>query len=114
MALPDPLPIVLITLALLVVWELVAWLYFTSSVPPQFREGALSGADPTVPSEMRVVQMKLPLPSLVLAAMVSPENVNQLWLAGLITLRSAVFGFIVGGAIVFCLAVFMDQSRTLD
>jgi NitT/TauT family transport system permease protein len=112
--LPDPLPILLIALALLVAWELLAWVYFTSNVPPQFREGALSGADPTVPSEMRVVQMKLPLPSLVLAAMVSPENVNQLWLAGLITLRSAVFGFIVGGAIGFCLAVFMDQSRTLE
>ena len=112
--LPDPLPLILIALALLVAWELLAWLYFTSSVPLQFREGALSGADPTVPPEMRVVQMKLPLPNLVLAALVSPDNVNQLWVAGLITLRSAVLGFVVGGAIGFCLAVFMDQSRALE
>jgi len=32
----------------------------------------------------------------VLAALVSADNVNQLWLAGLITLRSAVLGFVAG------------------
>jgi len=112
--LPDPLPIMLIALVLLVAWELLAWLYFNSSVSPQFREGALSGADTTVPPEMRVVQMKLPLPHLVLAALVNPDNVTQLWFAGLITLRSAVLGFIVGGIVGFGLAVFMDQSRTLE
>ena len=112
--LPDPLPIVLVALVLLVAWELLAWLYFNTSVSPQFREGALSGADTTVPPEMRVVQMKLPLPHLVLAALVNPDNVNQLWLAGLITLRSAVLGFIVGGLVGFSLAVFMDQSRALE
>src|SRR5207302_1360834 len=112
--LPDPLPIVLIALVLLVAWELLAWLYFNSSVSPQFREGALSGADTTVPPEMRVVQMKLPLPHLVLAALVNPDNVSQLWFAGLITLRSAVLGFIVGGVVGFGLAVFMDQSRALE
>ena len=104
----------LIALVLLVAWELLAWLYFNSSVSPQFREGALSGADTTVPPEMRVVQMKLPLPHLVLAALVNPDNVTQLWFAGLITLRSAVLGFIVGGIVGFGLAVFMDQSRTLE
>ena len=112
--LPDPLPIMLIALVLLVAWELLAWLYFNSSVSPQFREGALSGADTTVPPEMRVVQMKLPLPHLVLAALVNPDNATQLWFAGLITLRSAVLGFIVGGIVGFGLAVFMDQSRTLE
>ncbi len=81
---------------------------------PEFRTGAITGADTSVPSEMRVVQMKLPLPNLVLAALVSPENFTQLWLAGLITLRSAVVGFIVGGAVGFCLAIFMAQSRALE
>lgn len=112
--LPDPVPIVVVALALLLIWELVAWLYFNGNVSPQFRQGAITGADPTVPSEMRVVQMKLPLPNLVLAALVSPENISQLWLAGLITLRSAVLGFMVGGSIGFALAVFMAQSRLLE
>jgi NitT/TauT family transport system permease protein len=110
----DLLPIVVVAIALLLLWQLVAYLYFTSSVPPEFRTGAITGADTTVPSEMRVVQMKLPLPNLVLSALISPENFQQLWLAGLITLRSAVVGFIVGGTVGFCLAVFMAQSRALE
>jgi NitT/TauT family transport system permease protein len=112
--LPDPLPIVIIGVALLIAWQVVASLYFNGNVSPQFREGAITGADPTVPSEMRVVQMKLPLPSLVITALISPDNVAQLWGAGLITLRSAVLGFIVGGAIGFGLALFMAQSRALE
>lgn len=112
--LPDLLPTVLVGLVLLVAWQLLAWLYFSSSVPPLFRDGALSGADPSVPSEMRVVQMKLPFPNLVLAALISPDNVSQLWVAGLITLRSAVLGFVVGGLVGFGLALGMDQSRALE
>jgi NitT/TauT family transport system permease protein len=111
---PDPLPIVLVGLAVVVLWEVVSWLYLNASVTPQFRAGVISGADPTVPAEMRVVQMKLPLPHLVLAALFSPENVNQLWLAGLITLRSAVLGFAVGGVIGFGLAIVIVQSRALE
>jgi NitT/TauT family transport system permease protein len=63
---------------------------------------------------MRVVMMKLPLPSLVLTALVTPENAPQLWLAGLITLRSAVIGFVVGGLIGFALAVLMSQTRLIE
>jgi len=110
----DPLPIVLVGVAVLVAWEVVSWLYFNASVPPQFRGGAISGADPGVPPEMRVVQMKLPLPHLVLAALVSPDNVSQLWVAGLITLRSALLGFVVGGVIGFGLAIAIVQSRVLE
>lgn len=112
--LADPLPIVLMAVAVLVAWEIASWLYFNASVAPQFRGGAISGADPTVPAEMRVIQMKLPLPHLVLAALVSPENVNQLWFAGLITLRSAVLGFVVGGLVGFGLAIVIGQSRALE
>ncbi len=112
--LPDPLPIVLVALVLLIALELVAWLYFNANVSPQFRVGAITGADPTVPAEMRVVQMKLPLPHLVVAALFSPENVNQLWLAGLVTLRSALLGFVAGGVIGFVLAILIFQSRVLE
>jgi len=108
------LPVGLALLGLLVAWELVAWLYFTASVPPAFQAGAISGADPSVPADMRVVQTKLPLPHLVLAALVDPSNAGQLWLAGLITLRSAVLGFVVGGAIGFGLALLMAQSRPIE
>src|SRR5438876_1778654 len=112
--LPDPLPVVAVAIALLIVWQLLAWVYFTANVSPEFRDGVITGADPTVPAEMRVVQMKLPLPNLVLAALVSPDNAGQLWLAGLITLRSAVLGFVVGGVVGFGLAVLMAQSRPLE
>jgi NitT/TauT family transport system permease protein len=112
--LPDPLPIVLVALALVVLWEVVSWVFFSASVAPQFRVGAISGADPTVPAEMRVVQMKLPFPHLVVAAVFSPDNVSQLWLAGLITLRSALLGFAVGGLLGFGLAIVMAQSRALE
>jgi NitT/TauT family transport system permease protein len=111
---PDPVPLVLVAVGMLVVWQIVASLYFIATVSPQFREGAISGADPSVPPEMRVVQMKLPLPSLVLAALFNPDNFAQLWLAGLTTLRSAVVGFLVGGTIGFGLAVVMDQSRAVE
>ena len=112
--LPDPLPVVAVAIALLIVWQLLAWVYFTANVSPEFRDGVITGADPTVPAEMRVVQMKLPLPNLVLAALLSPDNAGQLWLAGLITLRSAVLGFSVGGVVGFGLAVLMAQSRMLE
>jgi NitT/TauT family transport system permease protein len=111
---PDPLPMLLVGLALIALWQAVAWLYFVANVPPEFRDGAISGADPTVPPEMRVVQMKMPLPSLVFAALVNPDNVNQLWLAGLITLRSAALGFIIGGLVGFGLALLMAQSRVIE
>src|SRR5207248_4871921 len=110
----DPLAIILVAVALLVAWQFVATLYFNANVTPQFRDGAISGADPSVPAEMRVVQMKLPLPNLVVSALLNPDNLTQLWLAGLITLRSAVLGFIVGGSVGFGLAVFMAQSRALE
>jgi NitT/TauT family transport system permease protein len=112
--LPDPLPIVVVGLAVLALWQLLAILYFNASVSPEFRDGALSGADTRVPPEMRVVMIKLPLPNLVLSALFNPENVTQLWLAGLITLRSAVLGFLVGGSIGFGLAVLMAQSRAVE
>lgn len=107
-------PIAITLLALLVLWELVAWLYFNATVPPQFQAGAISGADPAVPSEMRVVQTKLPLPHLVVQALFDPQNATQLWLAGLITLRSAVSGFVVGGLIGFGLALLMAQARPIE
>src|SRR5712691_13041329 len=112
--LPEPLPVVIVACAILVVWQLVAGVYFNASVAPEFRDGAISGADPKVPPEMRVVMMKLPLPSLVLSALVNPDNAPQLWLAGLITLRSSVVGFVVGGLIGFVLAVLMAQTRLIE
>jgi NitT/TauT family transport system permease protein len=108
------LPVVSVSVALVLVWELAAWLYFDANVAEQFRAGAISGSDPTVPSEMRVVQMKLPLPHLVFAALIDPDNINQLWLAGLLTLRSALIGFVVGALVGFGLALFMVQSRLLE
>ena len=113
-ALPDPLPVLLVAGVLLILWELASWAYLTATVPPQFREGAITGADTTVPPEMRVVQMKLPLPHLVLAALANPENANQLWLAGLVTLKSALLGFLVGAAIGFLLAIGMAQAHALE
>jgi len=112
--LPDPVPMLIVGLLVLHVWQLVASLYFNATVPPQFRDGAMSGSDPSAPLEKRVVQMKLPLPSLVVAALLNPDNLAQLWVAGLITLRSAVLGFVVGGMVGFGLAVFMAQSRVLE
>ena len=112
--LPEPLPLLLVAAALLALWELAAWAYFVASVPPELRAGVISGADTTVPAEMRVVQMPLPLPHLVLAALLSPENLEPLWLAGLVTLRSAVLGFAAGGAIGFLLALAMAQALVLE
>jgi NitT/TauT family transport system permease protein len=112
--LPEPLAVVVVCVGLLVAWEIISWLYFTATVPPEFRVGAISGADPTVPSEMRVVQTKLPLPHLVVAALLNPDNVDQLWVAGLITLRSALLGFVVGGLVGFGVALAMDQSRVVE
>jgi NitT/TauT family transport system permease protein len=103
-----------VTLVLIVIWELAASLYFDANVASQFRAGAISGADPTVPPEMRVVQMKLPLPHLVLAALLDPANVNQLWLAGLLTLRSALVGFAVGAVLGFGIALAMIQARVVE
>lgn len=111
---PDPLPMALVAIALLALWQLVAYVYFGANVTPEFRTGAITGADPRVPPEMRVVMMKLPLPNLVISALFTPENFGQLWLAGLITLRSAVLGFVVGGLIGFGLAVLMAQSRVVE
>jgi NitT/TauT family transport system permease protein len=113
-ALPTPLAVLLVAAILLVAWEVVAWAYFTATVPPEFRDGVISGADPAVPSEMRVAQVKLPFPHLVLAALVNPDNANQLWLAGLITLRSAVIGFAIGAVVGFLLAVAMAQASTIE
>jgi NitT/TauT family transport system permease protein len=113
-ALPDPLPLLIVGAAVLLVWEMASWLYFASRVAPEFRAGAISGADPTVPAEMRVVQTMLPFPHLVLAALLSPDNVEQLWLAGLVTLRSAALGFAVGGVIGFLLALAMAQARVVE
>jgi NitT/TauT family transport system permease protein len=100
--------------ALLVAWELLAAWYFYASVPPEFRVGAITGADPTVPAEMRVVQTRLPFPSLVLLTLFDPANVGQLWLAGLITLRGAIVGFAIGGIIGFVLALVMDLARGVE
>jgi NitT/TauT family transport system permease protein len=108
------LSVLLVALGLVLLWELASWAYFVTTVAPEFRAGAISGADPTVPAEMRVVQTRLPFPHLVLAALVDPENVNQLWIAGLITLRSALFGFVLGAAVGFLLALVMDQARVLE
>jgi NitT/TauT family transport system permease protein len=108
------MPIIAVALGLLVLWELVAWAYFLANVSEPFRAGAISGADPAVPPEMRVVQIKLPLPHLIAAALLNPENVEQLWLAGLITLRSAVLGFALGAAVGFGLALLLVQSRLLE
>jgi NitT/TauT family transport system permease protein len=110
----DPLAILLVAVALVAVWQLVATVYFDANVTEPFRAGAISGADPTVPAEMRVVQMKLPLPNLVFMALFNPDNLAQLWLAGLITLRSAVIGFMVGGVIGFGLALLMAQSQLVE
>jgi NitT/TauT family transport system permease protein len=107
-------PVLAVTLGLLVAWEVAASLYFEANVAQQVRAGAISGSDPSVPPEMRVVQMKLPLPHLVLAALLDPDNVNQLWLAGLLTLRSALLGFVVGALVGFGLALVMVQSRVME
>ena len=90
---------------LLLAWELLAAAYFNANVTPEFRVGAITGADPTVPAEMRVVQTRLPFPSLVLLTLFDPANAGQLWGAGLITLRSAVLGFAIGGLVGFGLAL---------
>jgi NitT/TauT family transport system permease protein len=108
------LPVLAVTLGLIAIWEVAAAWYFDANVTEQFRAGAISGADPTVPAEMRVVQMKLPLPHLVLAALIDPTNVNQLWLAGLLTLRSALIGFVVGAVLGFGIAVSMIQARVVE
>ena len=108
------LPVLVVALAVLVGWELLASWYFSVNVSPEFRVGAITGADPTVPPEMRVVQTKLPFPSLVLLTLVDPANVNQLWVAGLVTLRGALIGFAIGGMVGFVLALAMDQARALE
>ncbi len=108
------LPVLGVSLALVIAWEAAAWLYFDANVAQQFRAGAISGSDPSVPPEMRVVQMKLPLPHLVFAALVDPDNLTQLWVAGLVTLRSALLGFGVGGLVGFSLALVMVQSRVIE
>jgi NitT/TauT family transport system permease protein len=108
------LPVLLAAGVLLVVWELLAAWYFNLSVSPEFRVGAITGADPTVPAEMRVVQTRLPFPSLVLLTLFDPANVSQLWLAGLITLRGAVVGFAIGGIVGFALALVMDLARGVE
>jgi len=48
---------------------------------PLILVGAITGADRTVPPEMRVVQTKLPYPSLVLLTLFDAANTGQLWLA---------------------------------
>jgi NitT/TauT family transport system permease protein len=108
------LPVLLAAGVLLVVWELLAAWYFNISVSPEFRVGAITGADPTVPAEMRIVQTRLPFPSLVLLTLFDPANVSQLWLAGLITLRGAVVGFAIGGIVGFALALVMDLARGVE
>jgi NitT/TauT family transport system permease protein len=108
------LPVVGVSVVLILVWELAATLYFDANVSQQFRAGAISGSDPAVPPEMRIVQMKLPLPHLVLAALVDADNVNQLWLAGLLTLRSALVGFVAGALVGFGLALVMVQARVME
>ncbi len=113
-ALPDALVVLLVALALVALWQLAAWLYLTATVPPEFREGVITGADTRVPAELRVEQMKLPLPSMILAALANPDNADQLWLAGLTTLRSAVLGFAVGATVGFLLALAMAQATVLE
>ena len=107
-------PVLVTAGLLLLAWELAASWYFNANVTPEFRVGAITGADPTVPPEMRVVQTRLPFPSLVLLTLFDPDNVGQLWGAGLITLRSAVLGFLIGGLFGFGLALLMDQARAVE
>ena len=107
-------PVLVAAGILLLGWELLAAWYFNANVTPEFRVGAITGADPTVPAEMRVVQTRLPFPSLVLLTLFDPDNAGQLWGAGLITLRSAVLGFAIGGLVGFGLALLMDQARAVE
>jgi NitT/TauT family transport system permease protein len=113
-ALGGALPVLLVAAVLFVGWELLAAWYFNANVTPEFRVGAITGADQTVPPEMRVVQTRLPFPSLVLLTLVDPANAGQLWGAGLITLRGALLGFAIGGVIGFLLALAMDQARLVE
>jgi NitT/TauT family transport system permease protein len=108
------LPVIVTVAALLALWEGAALLYFNANVTPEFRVGAITGADPMVPPEMRVVQTRLPFPSLVAYTLADPANVGQLWGAGLVTLRGALLGFAIGGSIGFGLAMAMDQARALE
>ena len=108
------LPVLVVAVVLFALWEVAAAVYFNANVSPEFRVGAITGADQTVPAEMRVVQTRLPFPSLVLYTMFDPQNVDQLWVAGLITLRGALLGFALGGTIGFLLALAMDQARALE
>src|SRR5829696_9925063 len=101
----EVLPVLVVAAGLLIVWELLAAWYFNANVTPEFRVGAITGADPTVPPEMRVIQTRLPFPSLVLLTLVDPANAGQLWGAGLITLRGALLGFAIGGVVGFGLAL---------
>ena len=107
-------PVVVVAAVLLIGWELLASWYFSTSVRPEFRVGAITGADPTVPAEMRVVQTRLPFPSLVLLTLFDPANADQLWLAGLITLRAAAVGFAIGGVVGFALGLAMDLARGVE
>lgn len=107
-------PVLVAAGILLLGWELLAAWYFNANVTPEFRVGAITGADPTVPAEMRVVQTRLPFPSLVLLTLFDPDNAGQLWGAGLVTLRSAVLGFAIGGLVGFGLALLMDQTRAVE
>ena len=108
------LPVLTVAAVLLIGWELLASWYFSANVTPEFRIGAITGADPTVPPEMRVVQTKLPFPSLVLLTLFDPANADQLWVAGLVTLRGALIGFAIGGVVGFGLALAMDQARAVE
>src|SRR3954466_8823036 len=107
------LPVLLVAAVLFVGWELLAAWYFNANVTPEYRVGAITGADQTVPPEMRIVQIRAQFPSLVLLTLFDPANAGQLWVAGLITLRGALLGFAIGGAIGFLLALAMDQARTI-
>src|SRR5215212_2982630 len=108
------LPVLLVAVVLLAGWELLATWYFNANVTPEFRFGSITGADPTVPPEMRVIQTRLPFPSLVLLTLVDPANTGQLWGAGLVTLRGALLGFAIGGVVGFGLALAMDQARAIE